>query len=638
MKRLWRLLYYARRYWVQALSAVVLAAGVGLMDAFRVLLIGPIFDNVLNPGAPNRAKSTPLLGQLGERWHINLRPELLVPHWIHNDWSTIAFAFVASTLLKGLCDYAGTYLANYAGFGMITDMRDDLYEAILRRSVSFFQKHTTGSLLSALINDIERVQYATSSVLSDFLQQACTLLCMIVVVVALGGKLAWVLLIFVPVVAGSIRRIGRDVRRTTRRGQDKLADIQNILHETITGNRIVKAFNMEFWELLRFRQAARKLFRANLRSVRAQALTSPLMDFIGAVAIALLLLLGRNQIGHKAMPEGVFFAFIVALFKMYDPIRRFGVYYNNFQQAAGASSAIFDFMDDRDEVREAKHPQVLKAFKDKIVLEKVSFCYGEDSDSEGPRVVLHDIDLTIHRGEVVALVGPSGAGKSTLVTLIPRFFDVTGGRITMDGIDVRQLSLASLRAQIGKVTQETILFNDTVRNNIAYGQPDVPFSRVVDAAKAALAHEFIEKMPDGYDTVIGEKGFRLSGGERQRLAIARAILKGAPVLILDEATSALDAESESLVQEALGNLMTGRTAIVIAHRLSTVRRANRIVVLEQGRITAMGTHEELLQASPTYLKLYRLQFMHMGEASGDSTEEMNLATSTEPVLPGKMNG
>jgi|HubBroStandDraft_4_1064222.scaffolds.fasta_scaffold03242_2 subfamily B ATP-binding cassette protein MsbA len=638
MKRLWRLLYYARRYWVQALSAVVLAAGVGLMDAFRVLLIGPIFDNVLNPGAPNRAKSTPLLGQLGERWHINLRPELLVPHWIHNDWSTIAFAFVASTLLKGLCDYAGTYLANYAGFGMITDMRDDLYEAILRRSVSFFQKHTTGSLLSALINDIERVQYATSSVLSDFLQQACTLLCMIVVVVALGGKLAWVLLIFVPVVAGSIRRIGRDVRRTTRRGQDKLADIQNILHETITGNRIVKAFNMEFWELLRFRQAARKLFRANLRSVRAQALTSPLMDFIGAVAIALLLLLGRNQIGHKAMPEGVFFAFIVALFKMYDPIRRFGVYYNNFQQAAGASSAIFDFMDDRDEVREAKHPQVLKAFKDKIVLEKVSFCYGEDSDSEGPRVVLHDIDLTIHRGEVVALVGPSGAGKSTLVTLIPRFFDVTGGRITMDGIDVRQLSLASLRAQIGKVTQETILFNDTVRNNIAYGQPDVPFSRVVDAAKAALAHEFIEKMPDGYDTVIGEKGFRLSGGERQRLAIARAILKGAPVLILDEATSALDAESESLVQEALGNLMTGRTAIVIAHRLSTVRRANRIVVLEQGRITAMGTHEELLQASPTYLKLYRLQFMHMGEASGDSTEEMNLATSTEPALPGKMNG
>ncbi|MFZ0270809.1 MAG: ABC transporter ATP-binding protein [Acidobacteriaceae bacterium] len=632
MKRLWRLLYYARRYWLQALSAVVLAAGVGLLDAFRVLLIGPIFDNVLNPAASSRAKQTPLLGELGARWHVNIRPELLVPHWIHNDWSSIAFAFVASTLLKGICDYAGTYLANYAGFGMITDMRDDLYEAILRRSVAFFQKHATGTLLSALINDIERVQYATSSVLSDFLQQVCTLFCMVIVVIALGGKLAWVLLIFVPVVAGSIRRIGRDVRRTTRRGQDKLADIQNILHETITGNRIVKAFNMEFWELIRFRQAARKLFRANLRSVRAQAITSPLMDFIGAVAIALLLLLGRNEIGHGAMSGGMFFAFIVALFKMYDPIRRFGIYYNNFQQAAGASAAIFDFMDDQDEVREAKHPRVLKGFKDSIALEKVSFCYRE-AEREGPPIVLNDIDLTIHRGEVVALVGPSGAGKSTLVNLIPRFFDVTGGRILMDGIDVRQLSLSSLRAQIGKVTQETILFNDTVRNNIAYGQPDVHLSRVVEAAKAALAHDFIERMPEGYDTVIGEKGFRLSGGERQRLAIARAILKNAPVLILDEATSALDAESESLVQIALANLMEGRTVIVIAHRLSTVRRANRIVVLEHGCITAIGTHEELLQTSPIYQKLYRLQFMDIGDANGNGESNGKGNGHSEPMLP-----
>jgi ATP-binding cassette, subfamily B, bacterial MsbA len=641
MMRLWRLLYYARRYWLQALSAVILAAGVGLLDAFRVLLIGPIFDNVLHPGAATRARQTPLMGGLGARWHLNLTPQLLVPHWLHinNDWGVIAFAFVASTLFKGICDYAGTYLANYAGFGMITDMRDDLYEAILRRSVSFFQKHTTGTLLSALINDIERVQYATSTVLSDVLQQICTLLCMIVVVVALGGRLAWVLLIFVPIAIGSIYRIGRDVRRTTRRGQDKLADIQNILHETITGNRIVKAFNMEFWELLRFRQAARKLFRANLRSVRAQAMTSPLMDFIGAVAIALLLWVGRNEIGHHSMQEGVFFAFIVALFKLYDPIRRFGTYYNSFQQAAGASAAIFDFMDDQDEVLEVRHPKVLKGFRDKIELQNVSFRYSDETDPEGPRVVLDDIDLTIRRGEVVALVGPSGAGKSTLVNLIPRFFDVTEGRILMDGLDVRQISLASLRAQIGKVTQETILFNDTVRNNIAYGQPDVPFTRVVDAAKAALAHDFILRMPEGFDTVIGEKGFRLSGGERQRLAIARAILKSAPVLILDEATSALDAESESLVQEALGNLMTGRTVIVIAHRLSTVRRANRIVVLEQGRITAIGTHEELLLTSPTYQRLYRLQFMGISEANGShgtpTTLEEPMPAPVEPALSGK---
>jgi subfamily B ATP-binding cassette protein MsbA len=547
-------------------------------------------------------------------------PQMLVPLFlpIKNDWGVIAFAFVAATLLKGICDYAGTYLANYAGYGMITDLRDDLYEAMLRRSVSFFQKHTTGSLLSALITDIERVQYATSTILSDFLQQICTLLCMVAIVIALGHRLAWVLPIFAAIAAWSIVRIGRDVRRTTRKGQDKLADIQNILHETITGNRIVKAFNMEFWELVRFRQAAKRLFRANLRLVRSQAITSPLMDLIGAVAIAALLWVGRNEIGHGAMKVGTFFAFIVALFKLYDPIRRFGTYYNSFQQAAGASAAIFDFMDDQDEVLEARHPRVLKGFQKGIELEHVEFRYREaEGDIEISRVVLRDIDLTIHRGEVVALVGPSGAGKSTLVNLIPRFFDVTAGRILIDGIDVRQVSLASLRAQIGKVTQETILFNDTVRNNIAYGQPDVPFANVAAAAKAALAHDFIERMPEGYDTVIGEKGFRLSGGERQRLAIARAILKNAPVLILDEATSALDAESESLVQVALGNLMADRTVIVIAHRLSTIRRAHRIVVLEQGTITAVGTQEELLQTSATYQKLYRLQFMDLGESNGN---------------------
>jgi subfamily B ATP-binding cassette protein MsbA len=494
-----------------------------------------------------------------------------------------------------------------------------------------------------LITDIERVQYATSTILSDFLQQVCTLLCMIAVVIALGHQLAWVLLIFIPIAIGSIARIGRDVRRTTRKGQDKLADIQNILHETITGNRIVKAFNMEFWELVRFRQAAKRLFRANLRLVRAQAITSPLMDFIGAVAIAALLWVGRNVIGHGAMQEGTFFAFIVALFKLYDPIRRFGTYYNSFQQAAGASAAIFDFMDDQDEVVEAKHPKTLKPFHESIELENVSFRYPQ-GEGEGPRVVLEQIELTVHRGEVVALVGPSGAGKSTLVNLIPRFFDVTDGRILIDGHDVREASLASLRAQIGKVTQETILFNDTVRNNIAYGQPDVAFARVEAAARAALAHDFILKMPEGYDTVIGEKGFRLSGGERQRLAIARAILKNAPLLILDEATSALDSESESLVQAALGNLMAGRTVIVIAHRLSTVRRANRIAVLEQGRITAIGSHEELLQTSPTYQKLYRLQFMDIGDGNGNHHDaEPGIAAAVaapaaEPVLTGKTEG
>jgi len=606
MKRILRLLYYMRRYWWQALASVVLMAAVGLMDAFRVLLVQPIFDHVLHPAGI----SPPIALYKVPGTHYQFTLQQVVPHFIHNVWAVVAFALVVSTLLKSICDYVGTYLVNYAGFGMITDLRDDLYEAVLRRSVSFFQKHATGTLLSTLINDIERVQYAMSSVLSEFLQQFFTLIFTIGVVIHFGGKLAWALLIFVPVVIGSIRRIGRDVRTTTRKGQDRLAEIQNILHETITGNRIVKAFNMEFWELLRFRDAAKRLFKANLRSVRAQAISSPLMDSIGAIAIALLLLVGRGQIQRGAMTEGAFFGFIVALFKLYDPVRRFAMFYNNFQQALGASSAIFSFMDDQDDLVEKPRAYALRGFKDSIRLENVGFAYRDD---EGEKQVLHNISLEIHRGEVVALVGPSGAGKSTLVSLIPRFFDVTSGRILIDGHDLRDVSMRSLRDQIGKVTQETILFNDTVRNNIAYGQPDVPMQRVEAAARAALAHDFIMRLPDGYDTLIGEKGFRLSGGERQRLAIARAIVKDAPILILDEATSALDTESESLVQAALSNLMVGRTVVVIAHRLSTVRRATRIAVMEQGFITAIGSHEELMRQSPTYQKLYQLQFMDVPE-------------------------
>jgi subfamily B ATP-binding cassette protein MsbA len=610
MKGFLRLLRYGLPYTLQWLPGVMLLAAVGVLDTFRILLLQPIFDQVLRPDAPEGPIT---LGLPNSPWHFDLR--LLVPHFLHmhNAWNVVAFSLVLSTLLKGLCDYLGTYLVNYAGFATITDLRNHLYEATMRRSSSFFHKYATGTILSTLINDVDRVQVALSSVISDFLQQFFTFLVGLVLVINLGGRLSWALVLFVPVVLTSARKIGREVRTRTRTGQDKLAEIQNILHETVTGNRIVKAFNTELWEILRFKKAAKRLFRANLRSVRIQSISSPLMDSIGAVAIAMMLFIGRNEILHGRMTMGLFGAFIILLFKLYDPVRKFAYFYNSFQQAMGASMSIFGFFDTEDDVKEKPRAIVFKTFKDSIRFENVGFSY---STEEGEHQILHHVDLDVQAGEVLALVGPSGAGKSTLVNLIPRFFDATSGRILIDGCDLRDVTLSSLRRQVAQVTQETILFNDTVRNNIAYGQPDVHLKVVEEAAQNALAHDFILRMPQGYDTVIGEKGFRLSGGERQRLAIARAILKNAPILILDEATSSLDAESESLVQAALANLMQNRTVMVIAHRLGTIRRANRIAVLEDGRITAIGSHDELLTTSPTYQRLYQLQFMEMPEEQG----------------------
>ena len=611
MRQLRRLLAHLRPYVPHFSGAILLNAVVGLMDGFRILLLGPIVDKVLNPGSPGRAL---VLFTIPGTKHV-VYLQNFVPHYFGNPLTVVAVALVGSSIIRGVCDYAGTYLVNHAGYGLITDLRNTLYDRILKRSIAFFSRNPTGTLVSTVINDVEKVQVTFTIALAEFLQQFFALVFLIAAVIVLGHKLAFVLLLFVPFVIFSAGKIGRRVRTTTRKGQDKLADIQNILHETITGNRIVKAFGMEKWESVRFRAAAKKLFRANLKSVAAQAISSPLMDMIGACAGALLLFVGRTQVKSGAMTPGIFIAFIAAVFRLYDPVRKMAFFNNSFQQALGASQEIFRFMDEEEQIKDKPGAIALPAFRDRVRFENVSFSYTGANGSEPE--ILRNVNLETRAGEIVAIVGSSGAGKSTLVHLIPRFFDVTSGAIKLDGYDIRDVTLASLRAQIGIVTQETILFNDTVRNNIAYGQPNVTTEAITEAANAALAHDFIMRLPEGYDTIIGERGLRLSGGERQRIAIARALLKNAPILILDEATSALDTESEALVQSALQNLMSGRTVFVIAHRLTTVRHADRIVVLEGGHITDSGTHEDLLTRLGTYRKLYELQFMDLDSKMGD---------------------
>ena len=605
MRQLRRLLGHLRPYSLQFSASVLLLAAVGALDAFRVVLLGPIIDKVFNPSSPG--KELKLFTIPGSQRAVELQD--YIPRHFSNPLTVVVIALVASAIVKGLCDYAGTYLVNYAGFGLIRDLRNKLYDRILRRSIAFFSRNTTGTLVSTVVNDVDKVQVTLTIAMAEFLQQFFTFFFLVGVVIVTGHQLAWILLLFIPFVILSFRRIGLRVRHTTRRGQDKLADIQNILHETITGNRIVKAFSMEQWESRRFRDAAKRLFTANLRSVGAQALSSPLMDLLGAIAAAALLFIGRTQIKNHLMTPGVFFTFIFAVFKLYDPVRKFALFNNSFQQALGATQEIFRFMEEEDEIKDKPNAMTLPPFKKSVRFEDVSFAYGETNGHGLP--ILRKVNLEVEAGEIVAIVGSSGAGKSTLVHLIPRFFDVTSGTIKIDGHDLRDVTLASLRGQIGIVTQETILFNDTVRNNIAYGLPNVDQRAVIEAARAALAHDFILRLPEGYDTIIGERGLRLSGGERQRIAIARALLKNAPILILDEATSALDNESEALVQSALQNLMAGRTVFVIAHRLTTVRRVDRIVVLEGGCITDSGTHDDLLTRLGTYRKLYELQFMDL---------------------------
>jgi len=599
MSQVRRLLTFLRPYLFRFFAAFVLMAVVGICEALAALLIKPVFDSVL---APHTEAARILLFRLPIVGRGVFLQDFF-PERIHNAWTLVAIAIIAVTLIKGLSEFLATYLINFIGHSVVRDLRNLLYSRLIEQSISFFSKNPTGRLMSAITSDIERIQYAVSQTSADFLKQSFTLLGLLMVAFYFDWRLALISLALVPFVVFPSANIGRYIRISSRSSQDKMADLNNVLQETFTGIRIVKAFGMELFEVAKFKAATHRLLKVSLRWVRAQAATSPLMEILGAITIAALLLYERNEILHHAQTMGGFVAFLYALIKMYEPVKRLTGVNNAYQQAVGASEQVFHYLDIAPDISDKPQAIELPPFHREITFENVDFDY------EDGQPLLRHVDLRIARGEVVAIVGLSGAGKTTAVSLIPRFFDVTRGSIRIDGADVRDVKLSSLRAQIGIVTQETILFNDTVYNNICYGSRPPSEAALVAAAKAALAHDFILELPEGYQTMIGERGQRLSGGQRQRIAIARALLKNPPLLILDEATSELDSESEMLVQKALANLMAGRTVLVIAHRLSTVRRADRIVVLDRGAICEVGTHQDLVSGGGIYQRLHELQFV-----------------------------
>ncbi len=569
-----RLIQLIKPYWGRLLAAMFCMLVVAGITSLMAFMVKPVLDDIFF----QKKIST-----------LSLLPPFIVLLYI----------------VKGFFAYGQSYLMSFVGEKVVANLREGLYAHLQKLSLSYFDRTATGLLMSRIINDVNLIQGAVSNSVTGFLKDSFTIVGLIGVIFYRDWRLAILAMLVLPIAVLPIVKFGRKLRKISTQSQKTMAEISIHLHETLSGNRIVKAFGTEDYEIERFRARVRKFFQLTMKDVSIKSMSSPIMEFLGGIGIAAIIWYGGYNVIKGQSTPGTFFSFLTALLMLYEPIKHLSGVNNTIQQGVAAAVRVFEILDLKEEIQDQKGAQVITGIRQGIVFKKVSFGYGNDW-------VLRDISLEVKAGEIVAIVGTSGGGKTTLVNLIPRFYEASEGEVLIDGRSIKEITLVSLRRQIGMVSQQTILFNDTVRNNIAYGSPDKTEEDIIRAAQAAYAYDFIQRLPEKMETLIGEQGVRLSGGERQRISIARALLKDAPILILDEATSSLDSDSEAEVQRALENLMKGRTTFIIAHRFSTIRNVDRIIVLSQGRIVEEGNHDRLMELDGEYQRLYEIQFRENG--------------------------